>query len=238
MALLVKYLFALIVLTSAILSAKGLFEYPARIAVIVPLVLLGIFCMTSAEVRAGENALQYRRFLSWKEIPFEQIMTCENSWNPWFGYLSLDRFVLPWGRIYFVKLRPAFTGNPKGLIDFINSKRAGTERRLLVHGSHASENQAKSMGFFTSFVFVGFMISLMYAYLTPVIDQRSRNASIQGAAGIYLRFLHAAVDWPWGLITVAIMILMIITYRSKNLAWVPALAAGTILGNMLARAFQ
>jgi hypothetical protein len=238
MALLVKYFFGPIILIPAILSAKGLFEYPARIAVIIPLMLLGIFCMTSAEVRAGENALKYRRFLSWKQISFEQIVTCENSWNPWFGYLKLDRFVLPWGRLYFVKLRPAFSGDPKGLIEFINSKRAGIERRLPVDGSNTGENRAKSLGFFIFFLFVGFMISLMYFYLTPVMDQQSQLASFQGAAGLYLKCLHAAVNWPWGLGTVAIMILTIVTYRSRNLVWIPALAAGTILGNILARAFH
>jgi len=130
MAVLVKYWFASIALMSALGFSKGIFEYPGRIVVIGPLTYLGILCLTAAEVRAEENVLKYRRFISWKHISYKNIKKCENSWCPWLGYLSLDHFLFPLGKVYFVKLRPAFSGNPKGLIDFINARRAGGRHSL------------------------------------------------------------------------------------------------------------
>jgi hypothetical protein len=68
MAFLVKYFLGSMALIPAILSAKGLFAYPARVVFIVPVALAGIFCLTSAEIWAEQHSLKYRRFTSWKHV--------------------------------------------------------------------------------------------------------------------------------------------------------------------------
>jgi hypothetical protein len=239
MAFLVKYLFASIAVVPAILSARGIFAYPARLVFVVPLGLWGVFCLTAAEVRADEHVLTYRRFLSWRQIPYEQIVECKNSWYPWFGYLKLTRSVPPWGKIYFVTLRPAFSGNPKELAVFINSRRAGIALRPPEGGSLASKNTGASPAFYILFGFVGVIVSLLYAYLTPEFDQQLRlESNTHGVAALYLKFLYDAVNWPWALGTIAVIIAAMLKFRSNNSVWILALAAGTILGNILARMFH
>jgi len=233
-AFLVKYLAAFIALVPAALSSEGLFAYPARIVIIVPLALWGFFCLTATEVQACEQVLKYRRFLFWKQIPYEQIVECKNSWNPWFGYVELVRFVPPWGKIYFVTMRPAFTGNPKELVASINARREGIEPHVLKNGGPADETRKRRPSLYILLGFVGIIISLVFSYLFPEYDRPIPSKGFPIAVAMYLKFLNAAVSWPWALGTIAILTAAIMKFRSKDSIWILALGAGTILGHILA----
>jgi len=238
MAVLIKYFFGPVWLAPAILSAKGLFSYPARFLFIVPITLIGLLCLTSAELRADENLLSYRRFIFWKQISYQHIVKCEKSWVPWLGYLRLDGFVFPSGKIYFVNLRPAFTGDPKGLIEFIKSRSARIDAQPHEAEGLVGQDQGKGAGSIILLGIIGVMISLMYAYLFPDFGGRLNPVGLTGVAGAYVKFLNAAVNWPWAFATAAVIIGGIIRYRSTNSVWILALALGTILGNVLAGAFH
>jgi hypothetical protein len=239
MAFLFKYVAALIAFFAATLFSTNLSAYPAQIPFLGAFVLAGVFCLTATEVRACEQVLEYRRFLVWKPVQYAEIRECKKSWLPWFGYMRLTRFVPPWGRIYFVIVRPLFAGNPKGLVSLINSRRAGMEAPTPDDGLLDGNGRAASPVFHVFLVLAGVFMSLMYAYLTPEFDQRIRAPSnSMGVVALYFRLLHDATSWPWAIATIAIIAAAIIKFRSSRLIWILPLALGTIVGNVLARALR
>jgi hypothetical protein len=119
-----KYWAAFILFVSgAVMGGTDLFVYPARIPLVLGLLLGGVFSLTAVEVRAGDDALRYRRFLTWRTIPYAEILDCKLCIWPVYGSLRVTRFVPPWGRIYFVAARSAFAGRPIELVLDINRRR-------------------------------------------------------------------------------------------------------------------
>jgi hypothetical protein len=61
----------------------------------------GFFFLSVARVKAEGNVLKYRRWFSWKEIPYSEIRECGESWV--FGYVRIGRYIFPWGSIFFAR---------------------------------------------------------------------------------------------------------------------------------------
>jgi hypothetical protein len=119
-----KYWAALLLFAAAFFMAgDDLFAYPARIPVVLALALWGFFSVTAVEVRIEPNSLMYRRFVRWQAIPYTDIQDARLCLWPVYGFVKSNRFIPPWGRLYFVTARPAFTGNPRNLVLNINSRR-------------------------------------------------------------------------------------------------------------------
>jgi hypothetical protein len=55
-----------------------------------------------AEVRYEHNILSYRRFGGWRTIDRREVIASGVVWPPFIAYVRLNRFVPPWGRLYFV----------------------------------------------------------------------------------------------------------------------------------------
>jgi hypothetical protein len=123
-----KYWAALLLFASAFLMAgDDLFTYPARIPVVLALAFWGLFSVTAAEVRIEPNSLMYRRFVRWHRIPYADIHEARLCLWPVYGFVKSKRFIPPWGRLYFVTARSAFTGRPRDLVLIINSRRKVAE---------------------------------------------------------------------------------------------------------------
>jgi hypothetical protein len=82
--------------------------WASRIPLQIPFVLWGIFLLTLAEIHLTENYLEYRRFFKWQRIPYSEIRQARDSLHPGLGWITLNRFVFPWSRMYFVTLWPVF----------------------------------------------------------------------------------------------------------------------------------
>lgn len=70
--------------------------------VALPLVLIVIFMSTLAEIHDEGHRMQVKTLWHSTEIPKEDVASVAQSLVEGVGVLRLRRFVLPWGRIYFV----------------------------------------------------------------------------------------------------------------------------------------
>jgi hypothetical protein len=236
---LVKYVFALVAFVPAVLSSYGLSAYPARIIFVLPLAFWGTFCLTAAEVRVSEVSLQYRRFVVWKQVPYELIARCERTWNPWFAYLELTQFVPPWGRLYFVILRPAFGTNPKKLLAFINSRRAVARMSQMPQGDRAeSWGINKEVSLCALMCFLGLATTLIYGYVVPGFLAPPQSDGLPRWLVIVNTLYFRAVVWPWAIGIVAFLLIAIIWMRFKNRAWILAFGVGTLLGSIILTALH
>ncbi len=67
-----------------------------------PLVLIVLFMATLAEIHDQGHRIHVRRLWHSIEVPSEEVAGIAQSFLEGVGVLRLRRFVLPWGRIYFV----------------------------------------------------------------------------------------------------------------------------------------
>jgi hypothetical protein len=77
----------------------------------VPLLILSFFHASLAEIEVQDGSFRYRRFLKWKAICCEEISSSGAVWKPFIGYVRVNHFLWPWGRLYFV-LDPNLESNP------------------------------------------------------------------------------------------------------------------------------
>lgn len=117
-----KYWAALVLFVGAFLIAgRDLFDYPARIPLVLALATWGLFSLTAAEVRMSKDSLMYRRFLRWNAVAYSDITECRLCLWAVYGSLRFKRSVKPWGKVYFITARP--TPGPRALVDSINVRR-------------------------------------------------------------------------------------------------------------------
>src|SRR5579883_2047521 len=66
--------------------------------------IVSFFFFSAALVKPGEKAVRFRYFyfMPWRQIPYSDIVDCRVSWVPGLGVIKLRRFILPWGKLYFV----------------------------------------------------------------------------------------------------------------------------------------
>jgi hypothetical protein len=238
MALLAKYWAALLLLVSAVvIGGRNLFVHPARIPFVATLVIAGLFCLTAAEVRAEAKILRYRRFLVWKQIPYDEICECRSSLLPGFGYIGLAYFLAPFGRLYFVIARPAFTGNPEELVANINARRAGTvvSERQTDDGASGDNATNWAIRLCTLTAFIG----VIYGFLLPIYFPRQIGpASWEGFppwVALLMGLYQRAMTWPWAVGTMMVFMLIILQKHFENRAWILAWACGVLLGSMLTK---
>jgi hypothetical protein len=73
----------------------------AQLIVPFPLVLGILFYASLAVLQIPDGTIRYRRLLRWRSLPYDEIAGCGISWGG-VGYLRLNRFLFPWGKLYFV----------------------------------------------------------------------------------------------------------------------------------------
>lgn len=223
-----KFWYALIAFTWAIGLGTS---PPARIVLVVPLVLWGIFCVTVAEVRADERVLRYRRFLKWTQIPYEHIRQCKNSWIPGLAYLRLARFIPPWGKVYFAVLRPLFTGSPKDLLAFIHARMAGKEFPLPPEAQTPEDKRKGARRCALAFV-VGILTSFMLNYLFPNYPPQMSWEGYPRLLAVVMHIWQRAVTWPWGMVTAAVLVGLFLRERFAKQSWILAWVIGAMLTQM------
>jgi hypothetical protein len=238
-ALLLKYLFGFVVLVPVILSVRGVRTYPARMGVLIPLLVWGVFCLTAAEVNAvDQRVLRYRRLLRWKEIPYSQIQQCKDSRIPGFAYLTLAHAVGPWGRLYFVTARPAFTGNPRELAEFINSHRITTGTHSSTRDGSEPKDRGTSLLRLTLICLVGVACSFAYSYLSTGFQPSLPEAGSSGWVATYRDILDRGTKWPWALAIIGLLVTDVLRSRDRSRHWLNALIIGVVMGSMILKALN
>lgn len=102
---------------------------PAGLVVLGIFATAGLFLFTMALIMPTDRDLRYRRFVRWHTIGYREIVECKRSFFPLLGYLKLNRFVPPWGRLYFVFYTPSepFLGRSaqREIVQYVQDKMAG-----------------------------------------------------------------------------------------------------------------
>ena len=71
-----------------------------------PLLIVAFFCMTLAEISREGTRVRIRTFWRWKEVPQKNVVRFGTSFLEGIGFVELNYFVFPWGKIYFLGERP------------------------------------------------------------------------------------------------------------------------------------
>ena len=99
---------------------KGGF-HPVQLLLFVPLFVLSLFHLSLAEVEVSSEGIRYRRLLGSGRVSFGEVEKCGVSKvRMEIGYISLKRFVSPWGKLYFILDAPSSKGTD--IIDFIRER--------------------------------------------------------------------------------------------------------------------
>lgn len=205
--------------------------------------LWAVFNLTAAELRASDAIVEYRRFLKWKRVRYDEIRGCKASWIPGTAYLKLGRFLPPWGRLYFVELRPAFESGstwPRGqgkLTAFIEARRRGKPAEPSSDKGRVTDDGKKAAAFCVVMGTVGIFCSLLFHSLLPM-SLLDRNW--EGFPTWIVTLVNAekhAFGWPWGLATCGLLVAWIVGLHFRRRAWILAFAVGAILGSLVIRTF-
>jgi hypothetical protein len=87
-----------------------------------PFFILGFFFLTVARLKVETAGVKYRRWFRWRAVSYSEICDCGESWV--YGYIRTRQYVLPWGRIYFVRPHSSdsFFGWDKEVISVVRVK--------------------------------------------------------------------------------------------------------------------
>lgn len=66
-----------------------------------PFIIAALFGASIAILEVRNGVLRYRRFFKWTTIRDDEIVAAGVVWHPFIGHLCLNRFIFPWGRVYF-----------------------------------------------------------------------------------------------------------------------------------------
>jgi hypothetical protein len=85
----------------------------------VPFLIAALFCLSVVQVAPYGDHLKYRRFLRWKAISYSAVRECRESWV--YGYLRTNRYLPPWGGLYFTRKQVGFSWD-SSVVSSIRSK--------------------------------------------------------------------------------------------------------------------
>ena len=100
---------------------KTLFHWK-QLLFLVAIFLLAVFRASLAVIEIPDGAIRYRRLSNWKELLYDEIVRCGVSRaGIGIGYISLRRFLWPWGKLYFILDEQAGRGR-EPLLTFIQER--------------------------------------------------------------------------------------------------------------------
>ncbi|MGA2610494.1 MAG: hypothetical protein ABSH01_23870 [Terriglobia bacterium] len=218
----------------------------ASVAIALLLVLWAVFGFSAAQVRAGKEGVRFRRFRTWKEVPYSEVRKCRMSWAPGMCCLKLRQSVAPWGKIYFICEGPRFElalpGRHTKLTRYIEERasRRDSSARL-----PASPGIGGSLPRRVSVCALWFSAGAMWAFYSLSVPQGRAPLRVPlGPHGDgwlvrllmwWREFNNAVVQWPWNLLAALLTLGLILLLRFRRSAWGPALALGLLVGSVAAR---
>lgn len=204
-----------------------------------PLFLAACFLLSIAEVRVANHFLEYRRFIKWTTVPYEQIEHCRISWFPGLAYITLIRSEKNCARVYFVSGTLVANERPRTEItSYINEHSLGKPERETQPVKHLGTELKNPRQFCLIMGLVGVLYSTLIALFFPYFLLEPDLPGIPSAMQLVAKTLWKASTWPWALLTCAFFIFQILRLHFKNKAWVSALTLGAILGYMVTQALR
>jgi hypothetical protein len=201
-----------------------------------PIVLAVLFLLLLAVVHVRDGKLQYKRFLKWTTIDRNEIVSVGRA-GPFIGYMRLNRFTFPWGRLYFVLDRnqnpSPFQPGHYLLLRYLLNQPAVHEE---VSASPADERKIKIR--LLGAAAVGMLLPLLYSFLEPKPVPQSAleqpfNSGKPAWIAIPLRVYQLIDTFPGILIVFVIFVLFTIYRWRRPNAWILALGVGASFAYML-----
>jgi hypothetical protein len=231
--ILIKYLGSIFWLIAVALWLKDTSGW--RLVLVLPLVLLLCFHLTLAVVEFRGGALCYRRFLRWKVITCDEVVSSGLVWAPFIGFIRLNRFLPPWSRLYFV-LDPNLESNPFRRADFA-VLRLLKEQSELEGGRGPEIRPRNDAGLDVKLLTAGvagllvsvLRISLAKSATAPALVNTARQPGL-----IYgpVRFLQLLGDARIAPVVLLALVLLTIYTRRRPGAWTFAFLAGLLLPSL------
>lgn len=235
----IKYALPAILIVAGSLMMVG----PTNVASIgagVILLMCAIFGLTTAELRSPGDFLEYRRFLNWHRVAVGEAKGCRVSLVPGIGRLTLRRFVLPWGAIYFVLpstgVMPAWPGGHTQFTRHVAEKLASTGSAQSIEGKDDGSKRAPRTRDYIFPLLIGCLWSVMLYFLVPNFPP-SRESSTS-TLGKLVRGEHEAVAWPWGLVLCGALLLGLTSARKRFVVWILAFCLGALVISVLVTSFR
>ena len=214
-------------------------SFTFRVLFNAPFFLAAIFLLSIAEVRVANHFLEYRRFIEWTKVPYDQIEHCRISWFPGLACITLIRSEKNSARIYFVSGTLVANEGPRSEITrYINEHRSGKPEREPEPAQHLGAKPKNPRQFCLIMGLVGVLYSTLIALFFPYFLLEPDLPGIPSAMQLVEKTLWKASTWPWALLTCAFLIFQILRLHYKNKAWVSALTLGAVLGYMVTQALH
>jgi hypothetical protein len=99
--LVLKYYAPLLLFGLTFIFWNSHFRFGALV-ILIPLLIGLLFHASLAILQVLDGNIRYRRLFKWKKLRFDEITGC-GEFGVWgIGYIRLNQFVLPWGKLYFI----------------------------------------------------------------------------------------------------------------------------------------
>ena len=194
-----------------------------------PFILLGVFFLSTAELRRKEKSWEYRRFVTWSRIPSNEILGITRSVFGGLGYVRLNHFVAPWGKLYFVA--SPREGRPR------NDAEAQAHEDATPSTTNEGKNQSatlqRNLRICGLLCLAGVLWCLVLSIWSPGIYAPENFDNFPVWVAFSMKALLLSVSWPWVLITAALFVAQILGQRFGKQAWVSAFIVGNLVMHMI-----
>jgi hypothetical protein len=233
MAINMKYYVPTILAAFAVAMLYGGFT-SRRLLVICPALVAALFFLSLANLEVADGVLRYRRFLRWVPIEASEVRGSGVAWPGVIGYIRLHRYVVPWGKLYFVldERRPGGTNST--LLAYLSSKKHSED-----HGPPLSAEARLSILRLYLAGAIGIFTSLMVSYLTPQNLLQGGFPKSTTGMPVLLKIVFQFAGWfntsAVQIFGAAVMALLALSRRNRPEAWLYAFLSGFALAAIAIR---
>lgn len=201
-----------------------------------PFAVAALFGVSVANVEVSGGVLRYRRLLSWRPIPSEEIVDARIEWAPALGSIRLKKFLFPWGRLYFALDRNVepnpFRDAEYPLLTYIRNKEAVSETEPSPETSPKDRAVRQKVGIAAV---SGVLLSTAWQIFAPRFASPSsvpRSYAAPALETLY-RLVHLLQSFPMQLAFCAVFLVVAVSKRRSPDGWLYALLSGLSLPYVL-----
>jgi hypothetical protein len=197
-----------------------------------PFIIAALFGASIAILEVRDGVLRYRRFFTWTTIRDDEMVAAGVIWPPFIGYLRLNRFIFPWGRVYFV-LDENLNANPfrRGdypLLRYVRKEPVPSETES------AKSSQVKDRSLKLKLLIAGVSGALSSCLLRITVPNLPSRSVLEDPFGpkqpafivVAERVIHLLNSFPVILALFMVSIFLVTFRRNRHRTWIFAFLAG------------
>lgn len=214
------------------------------------IVCVSLLLLTLPVGKMEGNGFQFLRFFRWREVPIHEVVDCGISLFPGVGYLRLQYFVWPFGKLYFICYEPGGS-----VLDFSPDRKligrlreqidhnAATQQEVNPSTSLQSNEKGRrlSLGAFLFSTILGLTCFLLTDFLGAFPPREPYQTATGGQNAVY-RFVHnwsliseRVFSWPYSLCIVVALALAVLLFRRKTAGLWFSFFLGALIGRIVLR---